>query len=105
MQGRNGAVAEVVEGGARLVAVPLERDHRPYGAVVVSVSMEAVQRVRDQARTAALLFTPPAIPVLAAMLHALPRPPLLSPIQHPPPTPPPPSPPAPPPPPPPPPPP
>src|SRR5260370_23998469 len=80
MQGRNGAVAEVVEGGARLVAVPLERDHRPYGAVVVSISMEAVQRVRDQVRTAALLFTPLAILVLVGMLHALARDLVLSPM-------------------------
>ena len=81
IQSRDRAVSDLVEGPARLVAVPLERDHRPYGAVVVSVSMEAVQRVRDQVRTAALLFTPLAILVLVAMLHALARPLVLSPIE------------------------
>jgi len=58
---RDRAVSDVLPGPSRLVAVPLERDHRPYGAVVVSISMEAVERVRDQVRTAALLFTPLAI--------------------------------------------
>ena len=77
---RDRAVSDLVTGTARLVAVPLERDHRPYGAVVVSISMEAVQRVRDQVRTAALLFTPVAILVLVAMLHALARSLVLSPI-------------------------
>ena len=81
IQSRDRAVSDLVGGPARLVAVPLERDHRPYGAVVVSVSMEAVQRVRDQVRTAALLFTPLAILVLVAMLHALARPLVLSPIE------------------------
>ena len=78
---RDRAVSELVAGTSRLVAVPLERDHRPYGAVVVSISMEAVQRVRDQVRTAALLFTPLAIFVLVAMLHALSRDLVLSPLE------------------------
>jgi signal transduction histidine kinase len=78
---RDRAVSDLVAGTLRLVAVPLERDHRPYGAVVVSISMEAVQRVRDQVRTAALLFTPLAILVLVAMLHALARDLVLSPVE------------------------
>src|SRR5258706_352219 len=81
IQSRDRAVSDLVEGPARLVAVPLERDHRPYGAVVVSVSMEAVQRVRDQVRTAALLFTPIAILLLVAMLHAMAPPLVLSSIE------------------------
>jgi signal transduction histidine kinase len=78
---RDRAVSALVAGTTRLVAVPLERDHRPYGAVVVSISMEAVQRVRDQIRTAALLFTPLAILVLVALLHALARDLVLSPLE------------------------
>jgi signal transduction histidine kinase len=80
IESRDRAVSDLVAGTARLVAVPLERDHRPYGAVVVSISMEAVQRVRDEVRTAALLFTPLAILVLVGMLHALARDLVLSPM-------------------------
>jgi two-component system, NtrC family, sensor kinase len=64
-----------------MVAVPLERNRSPYGAVVVSISMGAVQRVRDQVRWAALLFTPLAILVLIAMLHALARDLVLLPVE------------------------
>jgi signal transduction histidine kinase len=78
---RDRAVSDLLAGPSRLVAVPLERDHRPYGAVVVSISMEAVERVRDQVRTAALLFTPLAILVLVAMLHALARDLVLKPME------------------------
>jgi len=39
-------VSPELQGPERLVAVPLEREGRPFGAVVVSLSMEAVQRVR-----------------------------------------------------------
>src|SRR4029079_5772941 len=78
---RDRAVSDLVAGTLRLVAVPLERDHHPYGAVVVSISMEAVQRVRDEVRTAALLFTPLAIFVLVAMLHALARDLVLRPLE------------------------
>jgi signal transduction histidine kinase len=81
IQARDRAVSDVLPEPERLVAVPLERDHRPYGAVVVSISMGAVQRVRDQVRTAALLFTPVAILVLVAMLHALARDLVLTPIE------------------------
>jgi len=78
---RDRAVSELLPGPERMVAVPLERNRRPYGAVVVSISMGAVQRVRDQVRWAALLFTPLAILVLTAMLHALARDLVLSPVE------------------------
>jgi two-component system NtrC family sensor kinase len=77
---RDRAVSAVLPGPERMVAVPLERDHRPYGAVVVSISMAAVQRVRDQVRTAALVFTPVGILLLTVMLHALARDLVLSPV-------------------------
>jgi two-component system NtrC family sensor kinase len=78
---RERAVSEMLPGSERMVAVPLERDHRPYGAVVVSISMGAVERVRGEVRTAALLFIPLATLVLTAMLHALSRDLVLSPVE------------------------
>jgi signal transduction histidine kinase len=80
LETRERAVSDLRDGPARFVAVPLERDHRPYGAVVVSISRDAVQRVRDQVRTAALVFTPLAIVVLVALLHALARDLVLAPV-------------------------
>jgi two-component system NtrC family sensor kinase len=77
---RERAVSGVLDGPVRLVAVPLERDHRPYGAVVVTVSMDAVRRVRDEVNMAALVFTPLAVLVLVAMLHAMARDLVLSPL-------------------------
>jgi two-component system NtrC family sensor kinase len=77
---RERAVSDLLDGPVRLVAVPLERDHRPYGAVAVTISMDAVRRVRDEVRMAALVFTPIAVLVLVAMLHALARDLVLSPL-------------------------
>src|SRR5262249_39718734 len=81
IESRERTVSDLLPGPERMVAVPLERDHRPYGAVVVEISMGAVQRVRDEVRTAALLFTPLAILVLTAMLLALSRDLVLSPVE------------------------
>src|SRR5438477_129141 len=39
IEARDRAVSDMLPGPERMVAVPLERDHRPYGAVVVSISM------------------------------------------------------------------
>ena len=58
-------------GSTRLVAVPLERDSRPYGAVVATLSMETVERLRREARTAALVFGASAILVLIVLLELL----------------------------------
>jgi two-component system NtrC family sensor kinase len=80
IESRERAVSDALDGPVRLVAVPLERDHRPYGAVAVTISMEAVSRVRDEVRMAALVVTPLAILVLVAMLHALARDLVLSPV-------------------------
>lgn len=60
-------------GPARLVAVPLEREHRPYGAVVVNMSMDAVERVRRQTRTTAVVFAPAAILILTALIDLMAR--------------------------------
>ncbi len=68
---RDRAVSGPLPGPMRLVAVPLERDRRPYGAVVVSISMGAVARVHGETRMVALAIAPVAILVLTALLHAL----------------------------------
>jgi two-component system NtrC family sensor kinase len=59
--------------GLHFVAVPLERRHQPYGAVVVAVGMDALQRVQRQGRQAALLFAAVAVLVLAVGLDVLGR--------------------------------
>ncbi|HEV8253424.1 MAG TPA: ATP-binding protein [Vicinamibacteria bacterium] len=70
---REPVVSDPLPGLIRLVAVPLERDHHPYGAVVVSISMEAVERVRSQTRTTALIFAPLATLALTAFIGVLAR--------------------------------
>ena len=70
---RDTVVSDPVPGALRLVAVPLERDHQAYGAVVVSVSTEAVERVRGQTRTTALVFAPLATLLLTAFIDVLAR--------------------------------
>lgn len=57
------AVSAELPGAVRLVAVPLERDHKPYGAVVVTSSMEAVERVRQKTRATMAVFA--AVSILA----------------------------------------
>jgi signal transduction histidine kinase len=59
--------------GLHLVAVPLERQHQRYGAVVVAVGMDALRRVQDQSRQAAFLFAAVAIVLLAFGLERLAR--------------------------------
>ena len=59
--------------GLHLVAVPLERQHQRYGAVVVAVGMDALRRVQDQSRQAAFLFAAVAIVLLAFGLDRLTR--------------------------------
>jgi two-component system NtrC family sensor kinase len=66
-------VSPELPGRVRLVAVPLEREHRPYGAVVATLSMEAVGRVRQQTRFASLIFAPAAILLLTAAIDYLAR--------------------------------
>jgi signal transduction histidine kinase len=70
---REMAVSAELPGPVRLVAVPMERDQRPYGAVVVTMSMEAVERMRRQTWMAALLFAPAAILVLTGLIDLLAR--------------------------------
>jgi signal transduction histidine kinase len=55
------------------VAVPLERQHQRYGAVVVAVGMEALLRVQRQSRQAALVFAAVAVLLLALALDFLAR--------------------------------
>jgi signal transduction histidine kinase len=55
------------------VAVSLERQHRRYGAVVVAVGMDALQRVRRQSRQAAIVFGIVAVVLLAVGLDLLAR--------------------------------
>ncbi|HSD26657.1 MAG TPA: histidine kinase dimerization/phospho-acceptor domain-containing protein, partial [Vicinamibacteria bacterium] len=59
--------------GLHFVAVPLERQRRRYGAVVVAVGMDALQRVQRQSRQAALVFAAVAILLLALGLDLLGR--------------------------------
>jgi two-component system NtrC family sensor kinase len=59
--------------GLHFVAVPLERQHRPYGAVVVGVGMDALRRVQRQSRQAATVFAAVAILLLAVGLDLLGR--------------------------------
>jgi two-component system, NtrC family, sensor kinase len=59
--------------GLHFVAVPLERQHQRYGAVVVAVGMEALLRVQRQSRQAALVFAAAAILLLALGLDLLAR--------------------------------
>ncbi len=59
--------------GLHLVAVPLERQHRRRGAVVVAVGMDALLRVRRQGRQAALLFAAGAVVLLALGLDLVAR--------------------------------
>jgi two-component system, NtrC family, sensor kinase len=70
---REPVVSDLLPGPVRLVAVPLERDHRSYGAVVVSISMEAVEHVRSQTRRTALIFAPLATLILTAFIGVLAR--------------------------------
>ena len=59
--------------GLHFVAVPLERQHQPYGAVCVAVRMDALQRVRRQSQMAALAFAAVTILALALGLDLLAR--------------------------------
>jgi two-component system NtrC family sensor kinase len=59
--------------GLHFVAVPLERQHQPYGAVVVAVGMDALRRVQRQSRQAALIFAAAAVLLLAVGLDLLAR--------------------------------
>jgi two-component system NtrC family sensor kinase len=59
--------------GLHFVAVPLERQHRRYGAVVAAVGMDALERVRRQTRTAAFAFASSAILVLVLALDLMGR--------------------------------
>jgi two-component system NtrC family sensor kinase len=59
--------------GLHFVAVPLERQRQPYGAVVVAVGMDALRRVQGQSRQAALVFAAVAILLLALGLDLLAR--------------------------------
>jgi two-component system, NtrC family, sensor kinase len=55
---REVVVSELRPGALRLVAVPLERDRQPYGAVVVSMSVERVERLRREIRVGAATIAP-----------------------------------------------
>jgi signal transduction histidine kinase len=59
--------------GLHFVAVSLERQHQRYGAVVVAVGMDALQRVQRQSRQAAIAFALVAILLLAVGLDLLAR--------------------------------
>jgi two-component system NtrC family sensor kinase len=59
--------------GLHFVAISLERNHQRYGAVVVAVGMDALQRVQRQSRRAAIVFAVVAIVLLAIGLDLLAR--------------------------------
>jgi signal transduction histidine kinase len=65
--------SEPLAGGLRLVAVPLERDGGPYGAVIASLSMERLERVRRRASLGALGAWAIAVVVIAAVVGLLGR--------------------------------
>jgi signal transduction histidine kinase len=67
------AVAAESPPSMRLVAVPLERDHQPYGAVVARMSMDAVVRVRHETRVTAAWVATTAILLLTALIDTLAR--------------------------------
>jgi signal transduction histidine kinase len=81
IEGRERVASGPLPGHLRLVAVPLERDRRPYGAVVVSMSTEASEAVVARIRRTALVVTPLAILILTALLHALTRDLVVSPLE------------------------
>jgi two-component system, NtrC family, sensor kinase len=66
-------VSEPLPGALRLVAVPLERDRRSLGAVVVTLSMERVERVRREVRVAAATAAPLAVVALIGAIALLGR--------------------------------
>ena len=55
------------------VAIPLEREHRPWGALVVAVSLEPALRVRRQTERTAVVFAVVAILALVLALDHLAR--------------------------------
>jgi signal transduction histidine kinase len=59
--------------GLHFVAVPLERQPHPHGAVVVAVGMEALGRVQSQSRQAALVFAAVAIVLIVVGLDLVSR--------------------------------
>jgi two-component system NtrC family sensor kinase len=59
--------------GLHFVAVPLERKRQRYGAVVVTVRMDALERVQRQSRQAALAFAVVAVLLLSVALDLLGR--------------------------------
>lgn len=70
---REPAISEESPGPVRFVAVPLERERRPYGAVIVTMSMEALARVRRQTRMTALVVTAVTILALTAFFDIIAR--------------------------------
>ena len=67
--------------GLHFVAVPLERAHRRYGAVVVAVGMDALRRVEAQSRLAGTLVALGGVLLLALALDLLSRRLVLRPIE------------------------
>ncbi len=55
------------------VAVPVRRGERPFGAVVVTVSLASVEQIRARGRLVALLAGGLAMGVLTALIHLLMR--------------------------------
>jgi signal transduction histidine kinase len=65
------AISPEGAGSLRLVAVPLHLPRGGDGAVVATLSMERMERVRRRARTAALIFAPITVLALTALIHSL----------------------------------
>ena len=70
---REPVVSDELPGHLRLVAVPLETERHPRGAVVVTMSMESVARVRRESRNAALAMGVLTILALLAVLDRVGR--------------------------------
>jgi signal transduction histidine kinase len=59
--------------GLHFVAVSLERQRHPFGAVIVAVRMDALQRVQRQSRQAGLAFAAAAVLLLVLGIDAVAR--------------------------------
>lgn len=66
-------ISDALPGPLRLVAVPLEREKKTYGAVVVAMSMDRLARIEDAVWGVALLAVPLSALLLTAAIGAIGR--------------------------------
>lgn len=73
MSRHDAVISDERPGPVRHVAVPLERARRAYGAVIVTMSMERVARIRNEVRGVALVAVPLSVLALTAVIGLLGR--------------------------------